>query len=525
MEHKKYTTEPNLYPRKLHNRIWKPLLIMLHIRKLFIGFIFLAALASCTDKWDEHIRLRDGVVRDNLMEILSNDPDLKVFAGLLSEAGWEDELSSSKLYTVWAPTDDAMSTLSGVSLDDSATLARFIGNHICFTSYSYNQLSPQKKMKMFSGKNLVLDSENKTIDEAFVQEPYDILAANGILHKIDRPLVPKPNVWEIIESTSQCPLHTGYLTGMSRMVFDPSVAKIIGVDPITGRPIYDMASGMVWYNPFIDRVRDLRFEDSLTTVFLIEDPVFNSEFQKYRNYFVLDDPEESDSLTAWHICRDLVFPGYREPGDLPDTLLSMFNIKIPFSTSSLVQTMEASNGIVYVLNNCDVRLQDKIPPIIIEGEDSTRIITTSLTGQTGYKRQKPEASGGYDFILDNHGANPGSIKYYLGNVVATTYKFYWKAVNDFNGSYRNPNPDLVLQQELARVRIIGMAGKNYIWSQPSIITPAPVPITDTLYQTAQEIYLGQLVLVQYQDLWLQVTGGGNNMTITLDYLKAVPVFE
>ena len=481
-------------------------------------------LWGCRDPWEEHVQLGEGVPDKSLFEIISSLPELSEFAGCLVEAGWQQELESSKSYTVWAPDNNAMGQLDPGVLEDPDGLAIFVDNHITLTAYSCYSPFSQLSIKTCSGKNLIIDNENGMIGDAKLLEPCDRIATNGILHIIDKALVPRPNTWDFVESTDLAPLHVEYLNSLTGMVFDPSVATITGVDPVSGRPVYDTLSGMVWDNRVITEIRDLRDEDSLSTLILVDDPVWNSEFGKYRKYYLLEDSVESDDLTKWMISRDLVFRGKILSEEAPDTLVSLFGIKIPFDREAIQYSYEASNGIIYVMNSCDVSLQEKIPPVIVEGEDTTMVIFTSVSGQTGYTRQVEMASGGYDFILDNHGASPGNIKYHMGDFVAGYYKFYWVAVNDFDGSYRNPDPDMVLQQQLAFVRFLGMAGQEMLWSPPSIISDL-IEVVDSTYETAQEVYLGQRFFTTYQDVWLQVTGSGRNTTICLDYLKAVPVLE
>jgi uncharacterized surface protein with fasciclin (FAS1) repeats len=498
---------------------------MIHIRKYLIALIVL--FSACQDNWEEHNKLNQDVAEGNLMQIISGHPNLSKFAGYLIQTGWDKELSSSKSFTVWAPTDEAMAQVEQSILNDSAKLNQFVSNHICFLRYSYYSTKELQKIKAYSGKNIIVDNLNGKVEDASLIWPYDLVADNGILHVIDKPLIPKMNIWEFVEQTDLCPKHSGYLNSLTGMVFNPSIATQIGVDPISGKDIYDTASGMVWSNRFINNVRDLKDEDSLSTMILISDDVWDQEFTKFRNYYRVgfpEIPELTDSLTQWHISKDLVFSGSYKPDNIPDTLISLFGVKVPFNKTAVETMFEASNGIVYTLSNCYVRLQDKIRPIIIEGEDTNKFVFTSLVGQTGYTREKVQASGGYDFILDNHGLNPGNIKYYAGEVCAMYYKFYWKAVNDFDGSYRYPNANLVLKQKLEQVKLTGYMGRTPVWGTPAPISEL-INVSDSTYGTAREVFVGEYLYFSYQDTWLQVTGGGNNMTIVLDYIKMVPVFE
>jgi uncharacterized surface protein with fasciclin (FAS1) repeats len=485
----------------------------------------LLAAPGCEQSWEEHTRTNPGVAEENLMELISSNSDLSEFAALLVAEGLDEILASSRSFTVWAPVNAAMDQVDDAILADTASLAMFVKNHICFGSYPSWGNSEIRKLKTFSGKNILVDHANRKVEDASLIEPYDVIANNGILHTIDMPLTPKPNIWEVIETTGLCPEHSGYLNSLTGMIFDPSVATITGVDPVTGQPVYDTLSGMVWSNSFLAQVRDLTDEDLLSTMVLLEDEVFESEYAKYRKYFVVTDSLESNELTRWHISRDLVFPGELVLDEIPDTLVSLYNIKIPFDKSAVEETVETSNGMIYILSHCDARIRDKIPIILVEGEDTTKYVFTAVDGQTGFTRQKRLASGGYDFLLDNHRANPGYINYYMGKVSSCRYRFYWKAVNDFDASYRNPDTALVLLQRLYKTGVAGYDGMEIIWQEAVPISVDLIPVNDSTYETAAEVNVGQQIFTTYQDLWLQVRGGGNNMTITLDYLKAVPVIE
>lgn len=485
----------------------------------------LTLLWGCKDPWEEHLKPGADIPESNLFELLQNTPELSTFTNYIIESGWQAELESSKSFTVWAPDNDAMDAVDEGELSDSAGLALFVSNHICFAAYSYYASEEQLTVKMFSGKNLLIDNGTGKIQDASLEEPYDRIATNGILHKIDKALVPRSNVWEIIESTDLAPEHTGYLNGLTGMVFDPSVATVIGVDPNSGKPVYDTLSGLVWNNRLIAQVRDLKEEDSISTVLLIDDPVWDAQFQKFRPYFKLADSVESDELTRWQVARDLVFRGEKPLAAMPDTLTSLYSVKIPFNPAAIQHTYEASNGIVYVMNSCDIGLGDMIHPWFVEGEDTNKITHIGVSGMHGYTRKVDLASGGFDFILDAHAANPASIKYHMGEFVAGYYDFYWVAVNDFNTSYRNPPADPTpIFQRLDFVRLLGVSGKDSIWSNPSNISEL-IEVVDSTYETAQEVYLGRRFFTNYQDVWLQVTGSGNNTTICLDYLKAVPELE
>ncbi len=494
----------------------------------FISILLLISMTvlTCKDPWDEHVKLNDDTVTENLMEVISGDPDLSAFSELLTETGWDEILVLSQMYTVWAPTNDALSSLDESYSTDTVKRKLLVDHHITYSRYPYtNPGEDTRKIKMFSGKNLLLDFQNLKIEDASLHDPADIPAVNGMLHKIDNVLIPKDNIWDFIENSFLCPLQTDYINSLSGELFNPNIATQTGVDPITGLPVYDTASGMVWDNDFINHIRDLRDEDSLFTVILLKDNVFEQEVEKFKPYYNLDDELRTDSLTKWNICKDIVFSGTVDTIHPPDTLVSLFNVKIPLNAAAIEQTFSLSNGIVLVVNSCSVRLQDKILPIIVEAEsDDKTIVYNPGGGLRGYTRQKDLASGGHDFVLDDHLANPGAVRYHVGYVNSMRYQFNWKAVDDFGGTYYGASVDTI-EQKLGEIQFTGYMNDNPVFGTLTSIHTGYIQVTDTAYETSSEDSIGTRLYPTYNDIWLQVSGSGNNTTITLDYIKLIPVFE
>jgi len=491
---------------------------------LLLTLVFALLIVQCKDPWEDYTN--KSIEIPDIIDRIKNTEELSKFYDLLKQTKWDSILRQNHNYTIWVPDNNAMNLVYEDSLKDTAFINKFVANHISYTKISYFNNTGIKKIKLFSNKHLVVDFDQKKIHNANLKIPYDIVVKNGVIHIIDKPLIPQKNIWEIIETTGLCPSYTGYLNSLSKWVFDPSIATQIGYDPITGKPIYDTASGMVWNNDYLYSIRNLKDENLESTLILITDDVFSQEFQKFSKYYVGTTPQKTVSLTNWYIARDLVFEGIYELNNIPDTLISLYGTKVPIDKNAIDTIIHASNGIIYVLNKCSVKLEDKIRPIIIEAETNEKFVYVGTGGYTGYTRKKPLASGGYDFVLDNHKGNPGYIRYKLPPLVATKYQIYWKAVNDFRGSINGTkyNP---LQQTLTTVQSFGMKNNVPIFGDPADPPLASlVTVTDTLYENSSEVYLTDWDLNFYFDnFWFQINSGNKDMAITLDYIKLVPVLN
>jgi uncharacterized surface protein with fasciclin (FAS1) repeats len=503
------------------------------VLNLLVVFAF-----SCKDEWNDHIRLNMDVSDKTIVQILENNPQLSEFLLYLEKSGLDKELSSSKLFTLWVPDNDAMASVDPSILNDSVKLRLFVSNHFSTSEYTIQGTKRDTSVKVYSAKNLVFNNMDSTIDGFKIKEG-DIFAKNGVLHIVSHILNPRLNIWEYIETMAPENEHVTYLKSLSGERFVPNPKYQLGFDPVTGKPVYDIEKCMVWYNYFLENVADLRMEDSVYTVFIVDDNTYNNEYDKFKKYFCVENGTTSadTAKVKYKITKDYVFRGaYKNPG-LPDTLKSLENVKVPFKGSATL-LYRASNGYVYLVNDCSIGLHDKIPTVIVEGETSDKYLLPTINIAGSNKRYNPLASGGYDFILDNHGQaaaeyadgtnnpNAGGIALHVKELASVKYRILWKAVNNFRGGLRNPNDTLTLKQKLAFSQILSFKGTQPVWEQAAIITTSYVAITDRSYSNAQEVELSKWTFSKMrEDIYFQILCGGANMSVTLDYLKLEPIFE
>jgi uncharacterized surface protein with fasciclin (FAS1) repeats len=117
-------------------------------------------------------------------------------AAAIEAAGLTDALSGAGPFTVFAPTDDAFSALPDGALDallrpeNRSALASVLQHHVVSGSVRSGDISPGE-VSSLAGTPLVLalDGAKVTVDGATVTTP-DIAAANGVVHEIDRVLLP-----------------------------------------------------------------------------------------------------------------------------------------------------------------------------------------------------------------------------------------------------------------------------------------------------------------------------------------------
>src|ERR671913_602081 len=91
----------------------------------FCVLAFVLVMIGCK-KWEDHTNIENQDLTKNLMEEISQRSNLSKFVEYVKKTGLDKELASSKTYTVWAPTNDALQTLDPTIIADTAKLRQFV---------------------------------------------------------------------------------------------------------------------------------------------------------------------------------------------------------------------------------------------------------------------------------------------------------------------------------------------------------------------------------------------------------------
>ncbi len=130
----------------------------------------------------------------SLADTLARDPQLSTLNSLVAKAGLADTLKGAGPFTVFAPTNDAFKAVPQKTLDeiaaDPARLRAVLSYHVIPAKLESAQVKPGN-VKTAEGGNVAVSKAGPfvTVGEAMVQTA-DIAAANGVVHTIDRVLMP-----------------------------------------------------------------------------------------------------------------------------------------------------------------------------------------------------------------------------------------------------------------------------------------------------------------------------------------------
>ena len=116
--------------------------------------LFCAALAlgACSDEWDDHYDVAGGVPGSNvtLWETMNANSQLSNFTKVLEACGYKPSLAGNQVFTVFAPTNDNLTTedadgiislynqekAAGVINKDNKAIKEFVQNHIALYNHS-----------------------------------------------------------------------------------------------------------------------------------------------------------------------------------------------------------------------------------------------------------------------------------------------------------------------------------------------------------------------------------------------------
>lgn len=155
-----------------------------------------AAMVSCSDKWDDHYDA--GSVTDyagtTMQALEENAPS---FAAVVKAVGFDRELTSDNVYTIWAPTSfNTDSVLAVAQKDSAAVVDQFIKNHIA--RYAVSQNGSEQKVSLMSMKNATMTGDGQFGTAKITKA--NLSCSNGLLHVIDGNIQYQNNVFEQIKA-------------------------------------------------------------------------------------------------------------------------------------------------------------------------------------------------------------------------------------------------------------------------------------------------------------------------------------
>jgi len=397
--------------------------------KYFLMVLFAALiLGACKKQWDQRDAITDQNLNINLYQQIQANSNLSTFLGYINKIGFDKVLSASKTYTVWAPTNAALASIDPAIVADTAQLHLFVADHIANQVYLTTKIGLSVRLRTLNGKNVTFTPT--TVEDANVVT-VDQYVKNGVLDIIDKPLYVKLNIDQFIRGlTTVGLLHKAYIARNDSSYTDTTKATVASINPITGKPILVPGTGLVNLNKYYNRVASLNNEDSLYTYFVLTDAAYNAETGKVSKYFATSSVDSTNNiLAAFNVLKDVAVRGKVLPANLPSSLLSVNGVPVPINQASIVQTYNASNGIVYVMSAVNFDITTKITPITVQLESASFYKQSSGTNNLRFRTDNNGVAfrdlANYQSTVSGYFA-----AYKLSNLYTCQYKIVLRALND-----------------------------------------------------------------------------------------------
>ena len=129
-----------------------------------------------------------------LTETAAATPQLSTMTKLIQDAGLTGTLNGPGPYTMFAPTDEAFKALPAATLQalaqDKARLQAVLSYHVVAGAVMASDVK-NGPVKTVQGANLALSKSGTfmTVEDAVVTTA-DVRATNGVLHIVDKVLIP-----------------------------------------------------------------------------------------------------------------------------------------------------------------------------------------------------------------------------------------------------------------------------------------------------------------------------------------------
>ena len=213
----------------------------------------LVAMYSCTDTWDEHYETPVSLNYNGttLQALEEKTPD---FAKVVKAYGYDRELSSDNIYTIWAPQDFDISQYvdeNGNAIEDSAEVVKqFIKNHIARYARSYN--GKDQAFNLMNEKRGGMSADGKFGSSDIVEN--NIACKNGVLHIIATQNPYSYNLFELIAKQFKDDTDEGKDTlSLYTFLYDPKVNKDSLIEDKSVSRGVDENGDKIWVDSFVMR--------------------------------------------------------------------------------------------------------------------------------------------------------------------------------------------------------------------------------------------------------------------------------
>ena len=223
-------------------------------RIFIVGLISSVVLffPACNKTWDDHYNTLDVTTqKDKVISELEKIPEISEFTEAVKQVDTlVDLLNQNRLYTVFAPVNETFNAIDPEILNDETLFTRMMLYHFVDGKYKYKDLS-YEDIETFNNKflNVSFNNENKVLfDGSATILQQDFLSQNGMIQVIDRPLLPKNNLYEYFVYNTYSSQFAGAILEYTIKEFNQAASEPVGKND-KNEVIYD--SVFTYSNPLL----------------------------------------------------------------------------------------------------------------------------------------------------------------------------------------------------------------------------------------------------------------------------------
>lgn len=254
--------------------------------------------AACSDTWNDHFENKGQDMKDyTLWEGIKQNSNLSNFAKVIQGCGFDKSLSSSQVFTVFAPTNDHFSAQEAdeliaiykaekgkVNEVDNTVIKEFIHNHIAMYNHSIYE-NTDELLLMMNGKRTKLTSSS--FGNRVILTKND-LYSNGVLFTIDGKAEFATNIFEYLRKDADLDSVSNFFYSNHFYHHEFIPGRSIAGGIIDGKTFY-LDSVFVQRNNLFDFLdAELNEEDSTYWMVAPTNTVWKQLLDKYQPYFNYD---------------------------------------------------------------------------------------------------------------------------------------------------------------------------------------------------------------------------------------------
>lgn len=206
----------------------------LKIVVLILGLIILGL--GCNEEWDNHYKVYPETVDKNLWDVMQQDPNISDFVGVIKSFQMDTLFNSDIPYTIFAPTNEALSNYLSTKTFTEVVLGYHISSHFINTA----SVEGKRQVQTLTEKFALFEKYGGVvmIDGIKVKKESP-LYLNGKYFTMDQVVEPKPNLYEYFKFTN--PVLSNYIDTQDTIILDKEKSKPLGFDE-KGNTVYDTVS-------------------------------------------------------------------------------------------------------------------------------------------------------------------------------------------------------------------------------------------------------------------------------------------